>query len=192
MVLCGVLCAGVIGGGCASGETRVSRGVGIEPRATEGAAVQAEQGADERWVREPATTGERLEVHPLTRVGTDANGRLAVIVHLDVRDEFGQSIKVLGEVVVLLVRGDGRVERTWTVDLTDPKTNAAMFDDLVTRTYVLALGGVPEWLGARARGDVAGADVERSGERATVRVAWRLVQGEVQGPELRASREIVR
>jgi hypothetical protein len=32
----------------------------------------------------------------------------------------------------------------WDVDLADPDRNALLYDDLVTRTYTITLGGLPE------------------------------------------------
>lgn len=39
-----------------------------------------------------------------------------------------------------------RRELVWEVDLRAPEENARFFDDLVTRTYTVALGGLPGWV----------------------------------------------
>lgn len=121
---------------------------------------------------------ERIEIHPLTRVATDAAGRPIIICHVELRDRFEQNIKALGTMRVELygraATGDDRqndsVQRptpappgadtptpvqpaqtlrqqlVWDIDLTDPDTNALFYDDLITRTYTLTLGGVPDWV----------------------------------------------
>lgn len=42
--------------------------------------------------------------------------------------------------------GDERQELVWNVDLSNPEANALFYDDLVTRTYTLSLGNVPDWV----------------------------------------------
>lgn len=101
----------------------------------------------------PPAMGERVIIHPLTRVGVDSAGLPALILHLELRDKFDQTVKSLGIVRAELTSADDRVAMTWTADLLDPRTNAQMFDDAVTRTYTLPLGGVPDWLIAWSQGD---------------------------------------
>lgn len=129
----------------------------------------------------------RLVVHPLTRIGLDAQGQPSLILQLEVEDGFSQTVKALGVLRVELYRpgglasegagagGAGRdtatwssedrrgggdrtapiqvEDRVWTVDLRSPDRNALLFDDLVTRTYTVPLGGLPDWLVAWWRGD---------------------------------------
>lgn len=146
---------------------------------------------------------EELVLHPLSRVGTDLTGAPAIICHLELKDQFGQTVKALGALRVELQQRAGtdagagtvgvagisadadrrivadasavdtptrvgaesvnassgagwsrgvapaeetRRELVWEVDLRDARENARYFDDLVTRTYTLALGGVPAWV----------------------------------------------
>jgi hypothetical protein len=119
---------------------------------------------------------ERIEIHPLTRVATDAAGRPIIICHVELRDRFEQNIKALGAMRVELygraAAGDDRQhdavppptptapgadnpvqpaqtlrqQLVWNIDLTDPDTNALFYDDLITRTYTLTLGGIPDWV----------------------------------------------
>ena len=96
---------------------------------------------------------EKIVLHPLTRIGTDPNGKPALVVHLEMRDRFGQSIKALGRLRVELYKpvsdGSGGVQAqdvVWNVDLSNPERNALLYDDLVTRTYTVTLGDLPEWL----------------------------------------------
>ena len=42
--------------------------------------------------------------------------------------------------------GDERQELVWNIDLSTPESNALFYDDLVTRTYTLSLGNVPDWV----------------------------------------------
>lgn len=189
--LVGAACVGGWVCGCAGSDASeqggaIGRGIPPVESSIEGApSVQSgtvEIDEDESWVGS-ATEGERVVVHPLTRVGADADGRSALLLHLEVRDRFGQSIKALGEVRVELISSGQGAGRAWVVDLRDAGVNAELFDDLVTRTYVLPLGGVPEWLSAWAKGEEGGA------ESARVRVRFRVAEG---GKELRASERVKR
>ena len=97
---------------------------------------------------EAATTSDSrsMIIHPLTRVGTDAAGKPAILLHLEFHDTFDQDIKAFGVARVRLTASGQGEERQWLVDLRDPKTNALMYDSLVTRTYTIPLGGLPSWL----------------------------------------------
>lgn len=96
---------------------------------------------------------ERLSIHPLTRFSTDADGQPVIVCHFELRDRFGQLVRAMGVARAELFRpgseqpdGAQRQALVWRVDLTTPEENARQFDDLVTRTYTLSLGGLPEWL----------------------------------------------
>lgn len=93
-----------------------------------------------------------LRIHPLTRVTRSADGSAVLMCHLELRDSFGQVVKTLGMVQVELFVADaqGKIkdpgappERVWPVDLRDPESNAAAYDDVVTRTYMLRLTALP-------------------------------------------------
>jgi hypothetical protein len=106
---------------------------------------------------------ERLSVHPLSRFSTDAEGRPVIVCHFELRDRYGQLVRALGVVQCELFRpgseqpdGTQLQDLVWRIDLTTPEENARQFDDLVTRTYTLSLGGLPEWL-LRWRADDAAA-----------------------------------
>ncbi|MBX3402540.1 MAG: hypothetical protein KF699_03910 [Phycisphaeraceae bacterium] len=107
---------------------------------------------------------ERLSVHPLTRFSTDAAGQPVIVCHFELRDRYGQLVRALGLVQCELFRpgseqpdGTQLQDLVWRIDLTKPEENARQFDDLVTRTYTLSLGGLPEWLLRwRADEDAAG------------------------------------
>ena len=197
VVACAVgvgLGVGVMLAGCAGGEAeaRGSGGRGIEP-VVQGERAEHSGGAGAGGVGggadgsvDAATTGARLVVHPLTRVGTDGEGKPAIIVHLEVRDEFGQSIKALGVVRVELLKPGGfGVDREWVADLRSARANAQMYDDLVTRTYMLPLGGVPEWVinwSAKPGGGSGG----ESGGGPTVRARLVIVDDRGRERELKA------
>lgn len=128
---------------------------------------------------------ERLDVHPLTRITLERDGRPLIVCHIEFRDAWGDTTKATGALQVQLYRpvgglvgGTGTQELTWDVDLSDLSMQR-LFDP-ATRTYRLELEGAPEWvLGAegdrrdepRARlravlrtRDAAGAARELSGE----------------------------
>ena len=58
---------------------------------------------DPKWAIPPTA----IAVHPLTRVGADSAGNPALLLYLEVHDEFGQSIKALGRIRVELYRPSG-------------------------------------------------------------------------------------
>jgi hypothetical protein len=96
---------------------------------------------------------ERLAVHPLTRFGVDAEDRPVIVCHFELRDAFSQPVRALGIARVELFRpgsefadGSQIQDLIWRTDLSTPQENARHFDGLVTRTYTLSLGGLPEWL----------------------------------------------
>lgn len=186
LLLLSALCAGAVS--CADGGARSRNG--------------ALAGIDPKWAIPPAS----VMVHPLTRVGADSAGDPALLLYLEVHDEFGQTIKALGRVRVELYRpGSSRPapaetpaapdhsvsadtvqprDQSWDVDLTDPVRNARMFDDLVTRTYTLPLGGLPSWLTEWSRAQGGGTNAptvtvsftyrDQDGAERTLRAGYRL------------------
>jgi hypothetical protein len=94
-------------------------------------------------------------------------GPAEVVVHLELRDAWGDSTKGVGAVLVRLVRQKqagvgadsvsappGDQSQRWDIDLSDLATNAAMFDP-ATRTYRMQLTGVPAWVGGGVSTDGA-------------------------------------
>jgi hypothetical protein len=121
----------------------------------------------------PSTDGAlrpvSVRIHPLTRFARTDDGQTELVCHVELKDRFQQSVKGLGLLRFELYRpgdgsgqGGGEVQECiWSVDLSDPGTNAAAYDDLVTRTYTVRLGSLPEsiqrWLiEAEAGGQSAG------------------------------------
>ena len=99
----------------------------------------------------------KIVVSPLTRVGIDSGGDAAVFLHLDFRDPAEKSIKAFGKLRVELFQSVAppaasadanapQPARSWDADLADPVRNALSYDEMITRTYTINLGGVPEWL----------------------------------------------
>jgi hypothetical protein len=98
----------------------------------------------------------KMVISPLTRVGIDTSGEAAIFLHVDFRDAGEKSMKAYGKLHVELYQGappalgagapSQPVTRSWDADLTDPVRNALTFDEMITRTYNINLGGVPEWL----------------------------------------------
>lgn len=126
-----------------------------------GRGVEAGSPPDTRRIIE-ALTPVRMRVHPLTRLEPDEAGRLRLMCHLELADRWGHSGKWLGLARVELyrpTREDDRASETqdlvWTVNLAEPEANAASYD-WITRTYVLPLGGLPEWVDAVYRTGGAG------------------------------------
>ncbi len=96
---------------------------------------------------------DRIRLHPLTRLTRAADGSLQIACHVELRDRFAHACKGLGRLRVELYRpgpdaasGGETQELVWNIDLRDPDANALVYDDLVTRTYVVYLGGLPEWV----------------------------------------------
>lgn len=76
-----------------------------------------------------------------------------IVCHFELRDEFAQPVRSLGIARVELFRpgsefadGSQIQDLIWRTDLSTPEENARHYDGLVTRTYTLSLGGLPEWL----------------------------------------------
>ena len=87
-----------------------------------------------------------LRVHPLTGfVRGDADGDLALEVHIELTDAWGHVVKGVGRVTLELYDGRGgatsQLER-WVIDLLDAEISSRPFDR-VTRTYRFTLVGVP-------------------------------------------------
>lgn len=137
------------------------------------------------WTPDPgAFEPARMRIHPLSRITRGADGEAELVCHLELRDSSNQVVKCLGVASVELPGADEPTPR-WEVDLRDVNANADAFDDVVTRTYTLRLGGLPEELERLA-------DAAPAAGAAPVRVrAWFLFKdaaGDVR--ELEAVREL--
>ncbi|MEM1184165.1 MAG: hypothetical protein AAGI53_04095 [Planctomycetota bacterium] len=105
---------------------------------------------------------ESMRVFPLTHAEVTPEGGAQVVLHLELRDRWGDTVKGTGQVKVRLYRGSAnsggllgsarqRQELTWDVDLTDLGLNAVLYDPS-TRTYRIVLGELPEWAAGLATG----------------------------------------
>lgn len=121
---------------------------------------------------------DSLRVHSLTRIepGDGTPGSEEIVCHVELLDRHGHNTKALGVLRVELYRlsgagtgapaggpgAEGTQELVWVADLTDPDDNALRYDNLVSRSYVVHLGGVPEWL-LRRNGNARGEGADGSG-----------------------------
>lgn len=102
-----------------------------------------------------------LLLHPLTHDDLDDDGRPVLIVHVELRDRWGDPVKGAGSLRLVVFRDDPTLGTegealAWTIDLRDLSLNARLYDP-TTKTYrmtledigpVLAAAGGP---GARLR-----------------------------------------
>lgn len=202
--------AAILAGACADGGP-------TRPRGGSHGAVHPDEGPDgglpgpgPRHVDISALVPERLRIHPLTRFTESDDGETQLVLHLELRDRFGHSIKSLGKLYIELDRPreggidptmpppsadgagpDGRATDVyWEVDLRNPETNALMYDDLISRTYLIYLGGLPGWAERWARGDPGAALDDALTLRATFYPTP--FNGEPEPPPLRATYRLER
>ncbi len=103
-----------------------------------------------------------MRIYPLTHLERGEDGEARLILHLEMRDRWGDTVKGVGRLQVQLLRGGelgdggGGDERMWAIDMRDPETNALYFDP-ATRTYRVQLRDLPAW--AEATVDGAGTPV---------------------------------
>lgn len=110
-----------------------------------------------KGTRAATGTPVKVVVSPLTRVGTDPSGDAALFLHVDFRDSEDRSMKAFGKLRAELFQAAppatsaadpsaAQPARSWDADLADPVRNALSYDEMITRTYTINLGGIPEWL----------------------------------------------
>ncbi|MEQ8770229.1 MAG: hypothetical protein RIB60_06940 [Phycisphaerales bacterium] len=94
-----------------------------------------------------------IRVFPLTRLDRDDDGAARVVLHLEMKDEWGDTVKGVGQLTVQLLRpagtasGEGRDEVRWDVAMWSDEDNARYYDPS-SRTYRIVLGDVPGWVEA--------------------------------------------
>ncbi len=95
-----------------------------------------------------------MRVHPLTH-SEIYDGQTRVVLHVEIRDGWGDTIKGVGRVSVRLRRSGastiGETGVNWDIDLRDLATNVSYFDS-VTRTYRFVITGLPDWFEVEGRG----------------------------------------
>lgn len=97
-----------------------------------------------------------MRVHPLTHAEVDAEGEPRVMLHIELKDAWGDTVKGVGRVQVRLWRdapttGQSADQTTrWDIDLRALNDNDE-FHDPATRTYRIVLAGLPGWLSEAVR-----------------------------------------
>ncbi|MBL4698154.1 MAG: hypothetical protein JKX70_04905 [Phycisphaerales bacterium] len=91
-----------------------------------------------------------MRVHPLTHTELDADGQAVMILHVELKDPWGDTVKGVGQVQVQLRKESatsvvGNRGTRWDIDLRDIEVNVSYFDS-ATRTYRFVIGGLPGWL----------------------------------------------
>ncbi len=108
-----------------------------------------------------------MRVHPLTHTEMSADGEAVIILHVELKDLWGDTVKGVGQLQVQLRKQSatsvvGNRGTRWDVDLRDIEINVSYFDS-ATRTYRIVIGGLPGWLGDSVKnqdeGGVEGAQV---------------------------------
>lgn len=112
-----------------------------------------------------------MRVHPLTHTELTNEGNAVMILHVELKDSWGDTVKGVGQLQVQVRKGGSTREvgnrgTRWDVDLRDIEVNVSYFDS-ATRTYRIVIGGLPDWLA-----ESVGENVQ-SGEGARVRVLFR-------------------
>lgn len=114
---------------------------------------------DEGLVMPGPFAPKAMRIHPLTHAETGEQGDPRVVVHVELKDAWGDTVKGVGRVQIQLWR-DGRTSEEavrWDIDLRALGDNADYYDP-ATRTYRIVLAGLPAWLseGVKAgEGDAA-------------------------------------
>ena len=96
-----------------------------------------------------------MRVHPLTHTEMNADGEPVIILHVELKDLWGDTVKGVGQLQVRLGKQGSAGEvgnrgTRWDVDLRDIEENVSYFDS-ATRTYRVVIGGLPDWLGDSVR-----------------------------------------
>ena len=98
-----------------------------------------------------------MRIHPLTHAEVDEAGAARVVLHMELKDAWGDTVKGVGRVQAQLWRDGGPAEQAtrWDVDLRSLNDNAD-FHDPATRTYRIVLAGLPAWLNEAILHDAPG------------------------------------
>ncbi len=118
----------------------------------------------------PAT----MRVYPLTHTEVDAAGDPVLVLHMELKDHWGDTVKGVGQVQVQLRKASetstiGNPGTRWDIDLRNIEVNVSYFDS-ATRTYRIVLGGLPAWLDQSVR--------EGKPETARLRVLFRTARAD--------------
>jgi hypothetical protein len=115
-----------------------------------------------------------MRVHPLTHTETRLDGEPVIVLHVELKDPWGDTVKGVGQVQVQLRKASatttiGDRGTRWDIDLRDIETNVSYFDS-ATRSYRIVLGELPEWLAQSIRAGTP--------EDARVRVLFRTAKAD--------------
>lgn len=93
-----------------------------------------------------------MRIHPLTHQEIGPAGGARVVLHMELKDAWGDSVKGIGRVQAQVWREGESQDRAvrWDVDLRSLEENARFYDP-ATRTYRIVLGGLPGWLDEAVR-----------------------------------------
>lgn len=96
-----------------------------------------------------------MRVHPLTHTEVRGDGQAVLVLHVELKDPWGDTVKGIGQVQVQLRKASatttiGDRGTRWDIDLRNIETNISYFDS-ATRTYRIVLGELPDWLAASVR-----------------------------------------
>lgn len=93
-----------------------------------------------------------MRIHPLTHAELDADGAPRIILHVELKDAWGDTVKGIGRVQAQLWHESQTADNAtrWDIDLRALRDNAA-FHDPATRTYRIVLTGLPGWLADAVR-----------------------------------------
>ena len=91
-----------------------------------------------------------MRIYPLTHAEVGEDGEAILVVFVELKDQWSDTVKGAGKLELRLARGGdaaagGDAGRRWEIDLADPDRNAALYDPS-TQTYRFALDGLPGWL----------------------------------------------
>ncbi len=95
---------------------------------------------------------QAMRIHPLTHAELDAGGSPQIILHVELKDAWGDTVKGIGRVQAQLWRENQNADNAtrWDIDLRTLRDNAA-FHDPATRTYRIVLSGLPAWFADAVR-----------------------------------------
>lgn len=157
-----MLCGAALLGGCGANSTGDGRPA-FTPAAAGDSAGEAGGSAADLDALLPA----RMRIHPLTRFERAPSaapgkaepnaplepGPWQIACHIELRDGFGHTAKGLGRLRIELYRpvsdqpgASEAQDAVWNIDLRNPRENASVYDDLITRTYTVYLASLPRWV----------------------------------------------
>lgn len=95
-----------------------------------------------------------MRIHPLTHAELDARSEARIVLYVELKDAWGDTVKGVGRVQAQLwPKGQTSENATrWDIDLRSLEANAD-FHDPATRAYRIVLADLPAWLEDAVRSD---------------------------------------